>query len=128
MKGRMSIFGGRFDDGMTKTEGLALWEHWEANLRPDLFNPRASDLDVGTSKRLKDSALYFAYRYDKSRPRSWLQNQIFKFINPLNNLTIICSLVDWGPNDETMRTYDLSPMAATLLALRTNDEVIGESL
>jgi hypothetical protein len=128
MKGKMSIFGGAFDDFMKKDEGLALYEHFEADLRPDLFNNRALDREIGTSKRLRDGALYFAYRYDKTRPRSWLQFQSFLFTNPNTNRSVICHLVDWGPKDETMRAYDISPYAATLLNLRTDDEVIGVPL
>ena len=128
MKGKMSIFGGIADDFMKPEEGLALYEHWEADLRPDLFTFRNLNRELGTSKRLKDNALYFAYRYDKDRPRGWLQKTPFLFTNPTTNLSVVCHLVDYGHKDETMRQFDLSPYAATLLKLRTDDEVIGEPL
>jgi hypothetical protein len=121
----MSIFGGKWDDFMKPEEGLALYEHWEADLRPDLFTVRSLDRTIGTSKRLKDSALYFAYRYDKTFEREKLQRRCFLFVNPNTNRSVVCNLVDWGPADETLRQFDLSPYAATLLGLKTDDEVIG---
>lgn len=128
IRGRISTFGGIHDDFMGPTDGLALYEHWEADLRPDLFIHRSLDRELGTSKRLKDNALYFAYRYDKDRPRTWLQRAPFLFTNPVNNFSVVCHLVDWGPHDETMRTFDLSPYAARLLRLKTDEEVVGEPL
>lgn len=128
MKGKLSVFGGIYDTFMKDDEGLALYEHWEADSRPDLFMPRPENRALGTSKRLKAGALYFAYRYDKDRPRGWQQRQAFLFTNPMTNVSVVCHLVDWGPHDETMRQFDLSPQAATLLGLKTDEEVIGEPL
>lgn len=125
MKGTMSIFGGIWDDGMKPEEGLALYEHWECDLRPDIFNYRSLDKSLGASKRLRDNGLYFAYRYDKDRPREWLQKNLFLFTNPSNNRSVVCNLVDWGPGETTMRMFDISPYAASLLGLRTDNEVIG---
>ena len=126
MTGRCSIFGGIHDDFMKQDEGLALWEHWECDRRPDLFNVRSLDTSLGSSKRLKDNALYFAYRYDATRPRACLQKEAFLFTNPKNKLSVVCHLVDWGPSDETMRMFDLSPYAASLLRIKTDEEVTGE--
>lgn len=123
MQGRISVFGGPHDSGMHHGEGLALFEHHEADLRPDLFMPRASDKTEGTSKRLKCNALYFAYRFPKAFNRKGLQSSIFWFINPKNGLTLPLSLVDYGPHEDTRRTFDISPYAAELLKVQTDDEL-----
>lgn len=126
MLGRLSTFGGIADDGMKHEEGLALYEHHEADLRPDLFHIRSLDHTLGTSKRLKDNALYFAYRYDQKQPRAWLQRLQFIFTNPRNGLSVVLHLVDWGPHISTEREYDISPYAATLLRVQTDDQISGE--
>lgn len=123
MLGRISTFGGPNDSGMTHNEGLALYEHKEADLRPDLFRQRATDLTEGSSKRLKNTALYFAYRFPKAHNRNGLQHSIFWFINPKNGLTIPMSLVDWGPHERTKRVFDISTYAAELLRVQTDDEI-----
>lgn len=121
MTGRISIFGGQHDSGMAHGEGLSLFEHHEADLRPDLFSQRASDLTEGSSKRLKCNALYFAYRFPKAFNRSGLQHSLFWFLNPKNGLSLPLSLVDWGPHERTGRVFDLSPYAAELLRVQTDD-------
>lgn len=123
MQGKISTFGGPWDSGMTRTEGLAIWEHHEADLRPDLFSQRASDQTEGTSKRLKCNALYFAYRFPKAHNRNGLQHSVFWFKNNKNGLIIPMSLVDWGPHERTKRVFDISPYAAELLRVQTDDEL-----
>lgn len=123
MQGKLSTFGGQHDSGMARNEGLALWEHAECDLRPDLFSQRASDLTEGSSKRLRCNALYFAYRFPKAFNRKGLQQTTFWFINNKNGLTIPLSLVDWGPHERTGRVFDISPYAAELLKVQTDDEL-----
>lgn len=127
MKGKISTFGGSDDTGMTKTEGLALYEHNEADKRPDLFLPRSEDLTLGTSQRLRPDALFFAYRFVKANRKS-LQLTPWLFTNPLNGLSIPLWLCDWGPHERTGRIFDISPRAAMLLRLKTDDEVEAISL
>lgn len=123
MTGKISTFGGPDDSGMTHTEGLAIYEHHEADLRPDLFRRRATDLTEGSSKRLKITALYFAYRFPKAHNRKGLQQSIFWFVNNKNGLTIPMSLVDFGPHERTGRVFDISPYAAELLRVKTDEEL-----
>lgn len=126
LRGRISIFGGPYDKGMAPTEGLALWEHHEANRRPDLFMPRPQEPDLGTSQRLRWlTACYFAYRFDKSTPRALLQRQPWMFTNPLNGLRAYGSLVDFGPGEWTGRTFDISPKLAVLLRVKTDSILEG---
>lgn len=121
----MSIFGGPNDSGMVFAEGVACFEHKEADLRPDLFYPRATDPNEGASKRLKPHALYFAYRFPRHLNRNAIQSTVWMFINPKNGLKACASLVDFGPAEYTERTFDLSPYLAELLRLKTDDEVEG---
>lgn len=122
--GKMAIFGGPNDSGMKLTEGLSLYEHHEADKRSDLFNPRSSDLSIGTSKRLKENALYFACRFPlKIIPRSALQRTRWIFHNPANGKKASLWLVDYGPNLRTGRMFDVSVYAADRLGLKTDDVV-----
>lgn len=124
-KGKISVFGGPSDTGMTLTEGLSIFEHHEADLRPDLFTPRSSDLSIGTSKRLNPKAYYFAYRFPLNpRPsRAILQATQWLFRNPSNGRCCICWLADFGPHEDTGRKFDLSPGAANALLAETDQEV-----
>jgi hypothetical protein len=122
MKGRISTFGGPDDTGMTKTEGLALYEHHEADKRLDLFELRSADLTLGTSQRLRPGALYFAMRFDHEKTtRGELQRTKYRFCNSRTGASAVASLTDWGPNIMTRRTFDLSPGLAFALAVKTDD-------
>jgi len=124
MKGKISIFGGKDDPGMKHEEGLALFEHDEADRWPDLFNVRSVDLSEGTSKRLRDDAMYFAYRFDKSNAtRRTLQHIPWIFRNLSTGKMVMARLVDWGPHERTGRTFDVSPRVAQLLKVKTDDEL-----
>jgi hypothetical protein len=129
MIGKISTFGGVNDSGMTRKEGLSLYEHSEADKRPDLFVPRGTDLEEGTSQRLRPNGLYFAYRFDLSPQggfnRLKLQHTIWMFRNPKNSLSVALSLVDWGPHENTDKTFDISPYASELLRVKTGEELDG---
>lgn len=126
MLGRISTFGGNGDPGMRIDEGLALYEHHEADGRPDLFLPRpVNALAVGTSQRLRPGALYLAVRFDKAIGRARLQWTPWALRNPRNGLAVVASLVDWGPHERTGRTFDISPSAAAMLAVNTDDTIEG---
>lgn len=121
LSGKMSVFGGPKDTGMTHAEGLALYEHPEADLRPDLFLPRdPADPDAGTSQRLRPDALYLAVRFEHAR-RATLQLTPWIVRNSRTMKMIAVSLCDWGPHERTLRVADLSPTAAALLELQTDD-------
>lgn len=125
MIGRISTFGGVGDTGMRIDEGLALYEHREADGRPDIFLPKPVGAEVGTSQRLRPGSLYLAFRFDKSIPRARLQWTPWVLRNPRNGLAVIASLVDWGPHIRTGREFDISPAAAAMLAVITNDTIEG---
>lgn len=130
--GKISTFGGKLDIGMKHDEGLTLYEHWEANLRPDLFLPRSQDLTEGTSKRLRNQdAFYFAFLFDMvaidtPQKRRWLQSQKFRMWNPDTGVEIFAWIVDRGPAPHTGRKFDLSDAAASELGLQTDGIVSVE--
>ena len=62
LTGKISIFGGPDDKGMSHSEGLALYEHAEADLRPDLFGPRIAGRGVA-SRLHSQTMMYFAVRF-----------------------------------------------------------------
>lgn len=130
MIGKCSTFGGPIDSGMSETEGLGVFEHGEADKRPDLFMPRGPNPAQGASKRLRHNALYFAYRYqlDPKPAREELQSAMWMFTNPKNGLSVVLSLVDWGPNEKTGRIFDISPYAANLLLIDTDQEIQGNPI
>lgn len=109
---------------MKPAEGLSLYEHAEADLRPDLFLPRSEDLAQGTSKRLRPDALYMAFRFQNGL-RDYLKHSVWRIRNIKDGRWVVVNMVDWGPNPSTGRDFDLSPMAAALLGLDTDDYVEG---
>lgn len=123
MIGKCSTFGGPLDVGMTPEEGLSLFEHHEADCRPDLFEPRDKDLILGASQRLRTEALYLAVRF--TEPREVCKGQVWRLRNPRNGKWIIASLVDWGPHPSVGRDFDISPRAAELLEVNTDDFIDG---
>ncbi len=135
MTGQISTFGGPFDTGMKDTENLSLYnenEHAVCDRWPDLFLPRSIDLSQGTSKRLRPDALYFAYRFDHRLSRDQYRRIPWILTNPVNNKYVMVRLVDWGPNPTRMdtkhRTFDISPRAAELLEVKTDETLNGFAL
>lgn len=116
---------------MSRTEGLSLFEHGEADKRPDLFFPRSKDESLGTSQRLIPGALYMAYRHTTpatGQIRKELQAGKWRITNPCNQLNCVASLVDWGPALSTGRDFDLSPGVFNLLKLKTDDIIEVERI
>lgn len=139
MNGKCSEFGGNDDEGMQFDSGLALYEPWEADRRPDIFyaedptwlekNPEWAARYKGerqpTWSRLKTDFYYFAIKYDKAIHRNFWQNTPFKVSNPENGDWCAGFLVDWGPGAEG-RLVDLSPGIMKRLNLKTDDLVTIE--
>lgn len=122
--GKVSCFGGPLDQGMKDTEGLSIYEGSEADRRPDLFLPRGSDPLQGTSRRLRTDSFYIAIRFNKDeKSRDWWQRSAWRVVNLKTGQWVMCSLVDWGPNEKTGRSVDASPAVLRALRLETDDEV-----
>jgi len=123
--GTCSQFGGK-DSGMAHTENLSLyWSHSQCDERRDLFYPRSEDLTEGTCHRLIEEVLYCAIRFDP-KDKEKLRNTPIKVTNPLNEKFVKCILADWGPNENTGRSVDLSKGAMEALGVKTNDLVWAE--
>lgn len=133
LTGKISTFGGPDDKGMSKGEGLAMYEHVEADMRPDLFTPRIL-MDRGVAARLRNNdAMYFAIRFPSidhgARLEGWhdgfhrtlLQRRWFLIRGPKTG--IHAALVDYGPHTSTGRMFDLSDALARALGVQTDDEV-----
>lgn len=117
--GKISEFGGPNDSGMAYDEGLAFYEHSEADLHPDLFLPRSKDLAQGVSKRLRTDAYYIAINVEPA-PRHIIQNSLWGV--QFNSLTVIGRLVDRGPSAYG-RLIDASPAILKFLGCKTDDLV-----
>jgi hypothetical protein len=137
MIGKCSEFGGPHDEVMRKDSGLAFYEPWEADRRPDMFYPE----DLGWIKehpewaalypngdrqptwaRLKVEFFYIALRCDSSLSRAVFQNTPFKIKNCETGDWVCGFLVDRGPG-VVDRLVDLSPGIMKKLNLKTDDLV-----
>lgn len=120
--GKLSFFGGHTDNGMSHSEGLSLFEHHEADLRPDLFFPQSSDPTEGTSKRLRNTqAYYIALRVTGDRDD--LKNSVWMVKNPKTGQSVLASLVDYGPHERTGRAVDVSDAIGRALRVETDDVI-----
>lgn len=128
IEGKCSEFGGPNDEGMKPEEGLAIYEHHESDLRPDLFIPRGTDQRMGTNTRLIIYSYYIAVRYDHDISRGKLQRSKWLVKNLKTGKSLAASLVDWGPAEWTGRVADLSPGIMRDLELETDDSIMVESL
>lgn len=126
--GKVSFFGGNNDTGMRYSEGLALYEHAQADLRPDLFLPRSTDHIEGTSQRLRTSSYYIALRFNKEIDKEVHRHSAWKVSNPKTGQWVVASLCDYGPHENTGRCADVSPAIMQALRLETDDEILVEKL
>lgn len=125
ISGPCSSFGGIGDKGMSKDSGLALYEPWEANLRPDIFLPEDPQNPLQpTWQRLRVDFPYLAMRFSHALSRHALQLIPWKLENPKTKHFITGFLVDWGPSSSTGRVVDVSPGIMSVLNLKTDDVVV----
>jgi hypothetical protein len=118
--GKMSVFGGPNDTGVSPSEGLALCEQAEVDKFPGLFLPTQPPGTTGVARRLDPTKAYIAMRWDyKQTSRSYLQGITVKVA--ANGKTLDARPIDWGPAASTGRICDMSPGLATALGLKTDD-------
>jgi hypothetical protein len=123
MEGKISSFGGPDDTGMRYDEGLAFYEHREADLRTDLFLPRSADPFQGTSKRLRcHEAYYVALNVPNTFTRLIFQQSLWKIANLRTGIYAVCYLVDRGPGAKG-RLVDASNKVLDVIGVNTDDEV-----
>ena len=119
--GKMSVFGGPDDHGVTAAEGLALFGPADVAANPDLFLPTQPPGTTGVARRLNPQAKYLACRWDYSAtPKDFLRGIKVRVSNPANGRSEEARPADFGPNEATGRVADLSPGLAQALGLDTD--------
>ncbi len=120
--GKMSTFGGPYDTGMARTEGLALFPDAAAMVKAGIGDwllsadaARAS----GLGRRLNTAKFYIACRWHTA-DYPFLRTAVAHVTNPATGLSFEARPVDWGPNINTGRVADLSPGLASALGLDTD--------
>jgi hypothetical protein len=126
IEGKMSTFGGPNDNGMTPSEGLALFDNSDLNnpKHAGLFLPAPPPGTSGLGRRLNPDKFYIACRWNYSEtPRDFLRDTTALVENPQNGRQASARPVDFGPNVSTGRVTDLSPGLAGFLGLDTDEDV-----
>ena len=147
--GKMSFFGGPYDDGVAASEDLALYEsNGIAHAPAGMFLPVQPEGTTGTARRLNPGFPYIAMRWaysDKEKSvalhdrhgqllgvclpvatsRSHLLSTPVLISNPKRRdlKPVKAYPADWGPNSDTSRVADLAPYFAEALGLQTDDMV-----
>ena len=120
VKGPCSKFGGPRDTGVSPSEGLAMYSSIEQ--APWLFLPIQPPGTTGLARRLNPCVPYVACRWDYDiTPKNMLRQTIVKV--KANGMSLKAFVGDWGPNENTGRVADLSPILMDNLKLQTDDEV-----
>ena len=139
IKGKMSTFGGKDDQGVKFDEGLALFpENGEKAYQEaskslhlkGLFTEKGPS-NGGAARRLNPDALYIAcrWKYEDIRritgkdAKEYLKMTKVRVTNTTNMKRIEAIPVDWGPHVTTGRVADLSKGAARALGVQTDQEV-----
>jgi N-acetylmuramoyl-L-alanine amidase len=126
--GKISVFGGPSDTGVGPAEGLAIFEPSQVWECPEIFLGYQPEGTVGLARRLDPDSLYVAGRWDYNvTPKAILRCSVVKLTGP-NGATIYARPADWGPHERTGRVWDISPQAAKLLDVVTDDVITGELL
>lgn len=122
LEGRCSTFGGPDDQGVSPSEGLALYSDW--NQAPHLFLSYQPTGTTGLARRLNPETFYLAARWDyDDYPKQMLTEEMALVRAPSTGKYLKCYPVDWGPHEDTDRVCDLSPAAAEYLGVST-DEIV----
>ena len=130
LRGKVSHFGGPEDQGVSPSEGLALYE--DVSAAPDgsdLFLPTQPPGTTGLARRLNPETHYLATRWDyNEHPKSMLVQHTALVRSILTDQYVECYPCDWGPagpesDHDTGRVADVSPATMEELGLETDDEV-----
>lgn len=112
------------DNGVEVDEGLALVTTRQVNQGrfKHLFKQPYNE-NYGAARNLSPFAFYCAMRWNYTQTSvKQLQSAIVR-VKALNGNVVWCTPADWGPNARTGRIIDLSPMAAEVLGVKTDDLV-----
>lgn len=119
VEGKMSTFGGPDDDGMSDTEGLAVYQGGAQQLIDHLgASFLLPDQHRGLGHRLNPDKFYVACRWPTNQ-YPFLRDAVAWVGN--GKISERAHAVDWGPNANTGRVADLSPGLAAALGLNTDN-------
>lgn len=125
LKGRCSEFGGSKDETMSNDDGLAFYEHAEADRYPDLFFPRGEFR--WTWERLRTDRFFIALNIPLGANRAWAQESVWKITNPENKRSVFAKLVDRGPGAKN-RVVDCSNGLLNEIQAKTDDILLIEEV
>lgn len=112
VKGKVSWFGGKDDDGVTQDETGSLTGEPLRKLGEPPFDD-------------KKHKYYCAMRFSFTpNGKNFWANQKILVINPINQRAIVVRAIDWGPNTSTKRVIDLSKQALDELGAETDDDLL----
>ena len=120
--GRVSWFGGPYDEGVAPDEGLAFI--YDVSDAPHLFLPDQPEGTTGLARRLNPNMPYVACRWDYDYDtREDLLAGLAVVFAPSTGRAFLAAPADWGPHEDTGRVADISSGLLQALGLETDDEV-----
>lgn len=119
--GKMSVFGGPDDEGVSADEGLALFNS-KAEMKKLLGPEFVLNTRQGLARSLNPEAFYLACRWDYDVTSKAMLQKAWAVVEA-GGKRERARPADWGPNVNTGRVADLSPGLAKALGLDTDDEV-----
>ena len=120
--GKVSWFGGPYDEGVAPDEGLAFI--YDVHDAPYLFLDEQPEGTTGLARRLNPEMPYIACRWDyDDTPREMLLECVALIRAPETGRTLLAIPADWGPGEQTGRVCDVSPSLLEALGITTDDTV-----
>jgi lysozyme len=123
LTGRVSWFGGPYDEGVSPDEGLAFI--FEVEQKPYVFLPEQPPDTSGLARRLNPQTFYIACRWDYSKTSKELlrSNRKAMVYAPRTGEIALATPADWGPHEDTGRIADISSGLMDALGIQTDDVV-----
>lgn len=123
-RGKVSWFGGPDDEGVSASEGLAIYEPEQVSEHPELFLEDQPAGTTGLARRLNPDAYYVAMRWDYDLySKDELRDMLVLVYAPMTGRAFLARPTDWGPHEDTDRLADISPGLLEALGISTDDEV-----
>ena len=120
--GKVSWFGGPYDEGVSPDEPLAFI--YDISDAPYLFLPDQPPGTTGLARRLNPNMPYIACRWDYDvTPRDLLLASVATVYAPKTDRAFFAAPADWGPHEDTGRVADISSGLLQALGIETDDEV-----
>jgi N-acetylmuramoyl-L-alanine amidase len=124
VEGKMSVFGGPSDKGMSRTEGLGLFSSEQDMINHGLADYLLPEQEAGVpglGRRLNPNKYYLACRWwETDLKREYLKNAWAWVESASTRKRLQARPVDSGPAEWTNRVADLSPGLAKALNLKTD--------